>query len=142
MPTASEVGCIHIDNDYDRPSKRDIIVKTTDNHIKHVDQHHKDYAPLAYVLLLPYGSPGWYVDYVIPDANVKVTLKQFTSCNLMERDIKTFPRNNPIDLGGGCSNSTWLTNALKSFQITSTTSQKPKNIKYGHVLQCSGNYNC
>lgn len=63
----------------------------------HIDQNHSSYDPLHYVLLHPFGEPGWsYETYVKVNKQVRngakdkfVTAMEFYSFRLMDRELST-----------------------------------------------------
>lgn len=75
-PTADEVAMIIPDgspNDY-----RDIIVRRrmpSGTRLYRIHEGHPSYAPLHYVLLFPYGEPGWHEELHMVDPNTSTPLR-------------------------------------------------------------------
>jgi len=65
LPTANEVAMI-LPEEYGRGGFRDIVLaervngKVPDNGLTIINSNHASYLPLHYVLLFPYGEPGWH----------------------------------------------------------------------------------
>lgn len=74
LPTANEVGVILPGEDIFQGDCHDIIIHLRpqyyhnphdrQNHLQlyHISEGHPAYAPLHYVLLFPFGEPGWYYE--------------------------------------------------------------------------------
>jgi len=64
LPTANEVAMI-LPEEYSRGGFRDIVLaervngEVLDNGLTIINSNHASYLPLHYVLLFPYGEPGW-----------------------------------------------------------------------------------
>ena len=58
QPTVSEVAVI-FDMDH-TPEPRDIVIKTIEGDLKHINELNGAYDPLQYPLLFPYGEYGWH----------------------------------------------------------------------------------
>jgi len=65
LPTANEVALI-LPGEYGRGGFRDIVLaervngEVPDNGLTIINSNHASYLPLHYVLLFPYGEPGWH----------------------------------------------------------------------------------
>ena len=61
LPTSDEIAVI-LPGDGTAPQRRDIILRTrtADDSLTRIDDGHPAYSPLHYVLLFPYGDPGWH----------------------------------------------------------------------------------
>ena len=64
LPTSNEVTAI-IPNKYTAASRRDLVLTVREGgrdrpQIRTVNVTHAAYMPLHYVLLFPYGDPGWH----------------------------------------------------------------------------------
>ncbi|RXW11836.1 hypothetical protein EST38_g14019 [Candolleomyces aberdarensis] len=62
IPTADEVAVIICDSNGEDPSPRDVVLHQRTGHLSVIHDLHPAYAPLYYVLLFPYGEPGWHPD--------------------------------------------------------------------------------
>jgi hypothetical protein len=65
LPTSTEVAAIIINNEYDLPCERDIVLTerrdgTEQSYLRRISQNHAAYMPLHYVLLFPYGELGFH----------------------------------------------------------------------------------
>ncbi|KAJ7106375.1 hypothetical protein C8R44DRAFT_681270, partial [Mycena epipterygia] len=60
LPTADEVAVILPDQPGTQP--RDIILRRRNGPLMQISDLHPAYSPLYYVLLFPYGEPGWHPD--------------------------------------------------------------------------------
>ena len=97
LPTADEVGVILPEQNDFQGDFRDIIIhlrpqhyhSTHDNQehlqLHHINEGHATYAPLHYILLFPYGEPGWYYELQVPGNPRRVTLLQYTAYRLHSR---------------------------------------------------------
>jgi Helitron helicase-like domain at N-terminus len=96
LPTADEVGVILPDNNDFQGDYRDIIIhlrpqhyRTNDNvqhlQLDRINEGHTAYAPLHYVLLFPYGEPGWYYEFQVPGNPRRVTLLQHSAYRIHSR---------------------------------------------------------
>lgn len=97
LPTADEVGVILPEQNDFQGDFRDIIIhlrpqhyhSTHDNQehlqLHRINEGHAAYAPLHYVLLFPYGEPGWYYELQVPGNPRRVTLLQYTAYRLHSR---------------------------------------------------------
>lgn len=97
-PTVSEVGCVLIDEGDETPRHRDVRVRHRGRGLRTISELHSAYDPLMYVLLFPYGTPGWHSGLLQASGNRRITLKQFAAHRLMirNRNLST----NPVHLGG------------------------------------------
>ena len=60
-PTASEIAVLMVgDGQEIEPSNRDIVLYKHNGILQRISQLHPSYIPLHYVLLFPYGDPGWH----------------------------------------------------------------------------------
>ena len=94
LPTANEVGVILPGENVFQGDSRDIIIHLRPqyyhnplddiNHLQlqRISEGHPAYAPLHYVLLFPYGEPGWYYDLHVPNNPRRVTLLQHTAYHI------------------------------------------------------------
>ena len=97
LPTANEVGIILPGENAFQGDRRDIVIHLRPqyyrdplNHQQHlqlerISEGHPAYAPLHYVLLFPYGEPGWYYELRVPNNPRRVTLLQYTAYRLHSR---------------------------------------------------------
>ena len=97
LPTANEVGVILPGENTFQGDHRDIIIHLRPQHY-HNPQDHRDhlqlhriseghpaYAPLHYVLLFPYGEPGWHYDLRNANGSRRLTLLQYTAYRIHSR---------------------------------------------------------
>lgn len=98
IPTADEVAVILPGNHSVAGDNRDIILSLrprpghsqSDNTsqeslgLQRIHEGHSAYAPLQYVLLFPYGEPGWNWDMTLTDGS-RMTLRQFSCYRLHDR---------------------------------------------------------
>ena len=73
LPTGEEVTAI-IPDEFTAASRRDLILAVREEghdrpQIRKVDVTHAAYMPLHYVLLFPYGDPGWHYGLQLNDPN-------------------------------------------------------------------------
>ena len=61
LPTTNEVAAIIPESSL-QSSSRDIILQLKSGPLHRVFETDKLYLPLQYVLLFPYGEPGWYIN--------------------------------------------------------------------------------
>ncbi|KAF6762343.1 hypothetical protein DFP72DRAFT_786082, partial [Ephemerocybe angulata] len=59
LPTADEVAVIICDSSGEAPGMRDVVLHLRSGPLQRINDLHPSYAPLYYVLLFPYGEPGW-----------------------------------------------------------------------------------
>ncbi|KAF6746252.1 hypothetical protein DFP72DRAFT_777886, partial [Ephemerocybe angulata] len=59
LPTASEVAVIICDSNGETPSCRDVALHLRGGGLQIINDLHPSYTPLQYVVLFPYGEPGW-----------------------------------------------------------------------------------
>jgi hypothetical protein len=97
LPTADEVGVILPGENVFQGNHRDIIIHLRPQHyhnahdgrdhlqLQRISEGHAAYAPLHYVLLFPYGEPGWYYDLHVPGNSRRITLLQYTAYRLHSR---------------------------------------------------------
>jgi hypothetical protein len=97
LPTANEVGVILPGEDIFQGDHRDIILHLRPryyhnpiNHRDHlqlsrISEGHPAYVPLHYVLLFPFGEPGWYYELRVPNNPRRVTLLQYMAYRLHAR---------------------------------------------------------
>ena len=99
LPTADEVGIILPGDNTFQGDYRDIIIHLRPQHyrnshddrehlqLQRINEGHAAYAPLHYVLLFPYGEPGWYYELRSLGSNnhKRITLLQYTAYRLHSR---------------------------------------------------------
>lgn len=92
LPTADEVGVILPEHNDFQGDFRDIIIHLRPQHynndhlqLHRISEGHAAYSPLHYVLLFPYGEPGWYYELQVPGNRRRVTLLQYTAYRLHSR---------------------------------------------------------
>lgn len=97
LPTANEVGVILPGENCFEGDHRDIVLHLRlrfyhnphdgVNHLQlsRISEGHAAYAPLHYILLFPYGEPGWYYELRVPNNTRRVTLLQYTAYRLHPR---------------------------------------------------------
>ena len=97
LPTANEVGVILPGENVFQGDHRDIVLHLRPerycdpkDHQSHLQLHrisegHAAYAPLHYVLLFPFGEPGWYYNYRVPNTPRRITLLQYTAYRIHPR---------------------------------------------------------
>ena len=97
LPTANEVGVILPGEDIFQGDHRDIVIHLRPQYyhdpqdrrdhlqLSRISEGHAAYAPLHYVLLFPFGEPGWYYELRVPDNPRRVTLLQYTAYRLHPR---------------------------------------------------------
>lgn len=59
VPTVDEIAVVVCQKDDSAAEPRDVILRTRSNNIQRISDLHAAYAPLHYVLLFPFGTPGW-----------------------------------------------------------------------------------
>jgi hypothetical protein len=62
LPTTQEIVAIIPRDGSEELSPRDIKVQLCNGGIQHILDLHQAYIPLHFVLLFPYGEPGWQTD--------------------------------------------------------------------------------
>lgn len=99
-PTVSEVGAVLPDGDSldGEPLNRQIRVRCRGGPLRIVSELHASYDPLMYVLMFPYGTPGWHDGVLQANGGRRVTMKQFAAHRLMIR--RTNMETNPLHLCG------------------------------------------
>ena len=97
IPTADEVGVILPGENLFQGDHRDIILYLRPQYYSNPHNHHDNlqlhqiseghpaYAPLHYVLLFPYGEPGWHYNFRVPNNPRRITLLQYTAYRLHSR---------------------------------------------------------
>ena len=93
LPTADEVGVILPGRSDFQGDRRDIIIHLRPQHyhdsqnlrLDRISEGHAAYAPLHYVLLFPYGEPGWYYELRLPGNRARITLLQYSAFRLQSR---------------------------------------------------------
>jgi Helitron helicase-like domain at N-terminus len=97
LPTADEVGVILPGENVFEGDRRDIVIhlrpqhyyNTHDNHqhlqLHRISEGHAAYTPLHYVLLFPFGEPGWYYELRVPNNRRRITLLQHTAYRIHPR---------------------------------------------------------
>ena len=74
-PTATqEIGAIFDADEDTQASRRDVVLTRIDNTLTNISELAQAYDPLAYPLILPYGSPGWTTDLTKADGKRMSTL--------------------------------------------------------------------
>ena len=99
-PTVAEVGCVLVESGDEENTNRDVIINRRGGDIQRISELHAAYDPLMYILLLPFGSPGWHDNISRYGEMRRVTLKDFANYHLMVRRIHLFPKKHPLHLGG------------------------------------------
>src|SRR5579859_6579108 len=79
QPTSDEIAAIFTDSDYISADYREIVVKTHEDKLQHINELNGAYDPLQYPLLFPYGKYGGH-------------------SNIYRRDIEPEPAESPMDL--------------------------------------------
>ena len=59
-PTASEIGVLILDNA--QGGNRDIVLHTRSNQLQRINENHRYYDAMHYVLMFPQGDVGWTID--------------------------------------------------------------------------------
>ena len=97
LPTANEVGVILPGENVFQGDRRDIIIHLRPQHyhnqidqhdhlqLHHISEGHATYSPLHYVLLFPFGEPGWYYELRVPGNRRRITLLQYTAYRIHSR---------------------------------------------------------
>ena len=97
LPTADEVGVILPERNEFQGDFRDIIIHLRPQHyhspndnqlhiqLNRINEGHAAYAPLHYVVLFPYGDPGWYYELRQANNSRRITLLQYTAFRLHSR---------------------------------------------------------
>ena len=99
-PTVAEVGCVLLDSGDEESNNRDVVINRRGRDIQQINELHAAYDPLMYILLLPFGSPGWHDNITHYESMRRVTLREFAAYHLMVRQIHQYPNRNPLHLGG------------------------------------------
>ncbi|KAG2210393.1 hypothetical protein INT45_005489 [Circinella minor] len=60
-PTESEIGVLIVENNGESVSNRDIVVRTRSDSLQHINEAHRHYDALHYVLMFPKGDEGWTI---------------------------------------------------------------------------------
>ncbi|OAD65531.1 hypothetical protein PHYBLDRAFT_64601, partial [Phycomyces blakesleeanus NRRL 1555(-)] len=81
-PTASEIAVLIMNNE--EGTSRDIVLHTRANFQQNINEYHRSYDALHYVLLFPHGEDGWTVD-ASSLSGEHVTVMQWYSNRLMYR---------------------------------------------------------
>ena len=84
----SQVAAIIVGGDNDdnaATNSRDIVVQYQDSSVTRVSESNQFYDPLHYVLLFPFGEPGWSIATPSTVSNQNLTIMQFYSFRLMYR---------------------------------------------------------
>lgn len=90
LPTADEIAVV-LPGDQSTAESRDIILRTRGGPLQQISECHPAYSPLQYVLLFPYGEPGWHPDMQIVDPQgrrqkrKRVTLTRHTAYRIHNR---------------------------------------------------------
>ncbi|XP_078444240.1 uncharacterized protein LOC144713523 [Wolffia australiana] len=83
QPTGSEIAVLMTGDGNEGDSRRSIVLRKRGGELQFVNQLHGYYDPLHFVLLFPYGSPGWSTQL---KENFQLTMKQFYAYHFMVRD--------------------------------------------------------
>ena len=95
-PTAArEIGAIFDADEDSVASKRDVVLTRIDNTLTKISELAQAYDPLAYPLILPYGSPGWHHGLTKNDGK-RMTMLDYYCYRLQMRVGET----NPLLCGG------------------------------------------
>ncbi|OAD74205.1 hypothetical protein PHYBLDRAFT_167630 [Phycomyces blakesleeanus NRRL 1555(-)] len=81
-PTASEIAVLIMNNE--EGTSRDIVLHTRANFQQNINEYHRSYDALHYVLLFPHGEDGWTID-ASSLSGEHVTVMQWYSNRLMYR---------------------------------------------------------
>ena len=84
----SRIAAIIIGGDNDdnaATNSRDIVVQYQDSSVTKVSDSNQFYDPLLYILLFPFGEPGWSIATRSTGSNQNLTIMQFYSFRLMYR---------------------------------------------------------
>ena len=79
QPTSDEIAVIFTDSDSLTADYREIVVKTHEDKLQHINELNGAYDPMQYPLLFPYGEYGWH-------------------SNIYRRDIESEPAISPMDI--------------------------------------------
>ncbi|OAD65337.1 hypothetical protein PHYBLDRAFT_176249 [Phycomyces blakesleeanus NRRL 1555(-)] len=79
-PTAEEVAVLIMNNE--PGTSRDIVLHTQSNGLQHINEYHRSYDSLHYVLMFPFGKDGWTITSC-GTSGKKVTAMQWYSSRLM-----------------------------------------------------------
>ena len=93
--TEHEIGVIFDDDDDSIASKRDVVLTRIDNTLTKISELAQAYDPLAYPLILPYGSPGWNLALSKSDGKRMSMLDYY--CYRLQMRVGT---TNPLLCGG------------------------------------------
>jgi len=84
LPQADEVAVI-LPGDNIESNNRDILLRMKQGALRRISHLHASYVPLLYVLLFPYGEPGWHPLMKQDDGTAKLTLIRHTAFRLHDR---------------------------------------------------------
>lgn len=86
-PTVSEVGAVLPGgHGLDGPLNRQVRIRFRGGGLRTISELHGSYDPLMYVLMFPYGTPGWHEGLLQGHNNGRrITLRQFAAHRLMIR---------------------------------------------------------
>ena len=88
LPTTSEVAVILPG---EQTSNLDVVLQTRGGHLQRINELHRSYDPLHYVILFPYGTDGYTVDVPHASGQGRVTTVEFYRFRLQVRDVnRTF----------------------------------------------------
>ncbi|KAG2211445.1 hypothetical protein INT45_011464 [Circinella minor] len=83
-PTESEIGVLIIENNGESVSNNhDIVVRTRPNSLQHINEAHRHYDALHYVLIFPKGDEGWTISS--HSNNETITVMQWYKYRFMFR---------------------------------------------------------
>ncbi|CAG8744857.1 2506_t:CDS:1 [Acaulospora morrowiae] len=89
IPTALEVAVLMVEDSQEvKPSNCNIILYKKGSGLQCISEIHHSYSPLYYVLLFPYGDPGWHPGIHINNSQAESTSNDSSDYNSKE-DIST-----------------------------------------------------
>lgn len=84
LPSASEVAVV-LPGEFTQSNSRDILLHLHGGVLHRISHLHPSYTPLYYVILFPYGEPGWYPELKIMTSTKRLTLMRYASFRLHDR---------------------------------------------------------
>ncbi|XP_078431629.1 uncharacterized protein LOC144703317 [Wolffia australiana] len=86
QPNASEIAVLMTGDGHEGDGRRSIVLRKRGGGLQFVNQLNGYYDPLHFVLLFPYGSPGWSLQL---KESAHVTMNQFYAYHFMVHDSST-----------------------------------------------------
>ncbi|OAD66801.1 hypothetical protein PHYBLDRAFT_70206 [Phycomyces blakesleeanus NRRL 1555(-)] len=85
-PTASEIAVLIMNNE--EGTSRDIVLHTRANFQQNINEYHRSYDALHYVLLFPHGEDGWTIDASSLSGEHVTVMQWYSNCLMYQRNTQ------------------------------------------------------